>query len=507
MMHPGLPVVWVEVVLLVLLLMVAWVLRVPGYNNHSIPTLSLAQLPVMGKMVRGIVSQPWIQLTLRLIMVGFFISIIVSGLFGTPVPERNAATVLTWTVWWTGLIIAVYFTGSAWCAICPWDALATWLVRRRWWKRGDAGSSMNLRVPKWMRSIWPALWMFVGLTWLELGVGITTNPYATALLAMLILVLTTASLVIFERKAFCRYFCSIGRTIGMYAELSPVAVRPVDYDICANCKTLECYHGTNEIEPCPTHLVMGRIKENTYCTSCGACSQSCPYHNVAWRLRPTGTEAIRDVRPHWDAAWFILGLLSLTSFHGVTMMPFWEEWVRALAVAINDSGQLLASFSIGMFVSMLVPVALYAGLILVVYRIVENGIEYKRLFSSLAITMLPLAFTYHIAHNLNHLLRESRGLSDVVLNPLGQGTLPLSVAETHFRHLNPLLSENIIFTLQAGLMLAGFWLAVRIMRSRITRLSAVSVTQRIISIPVLLFISSVTLFNLWLLMQPMIMRM
>lgn len=507
MMHPGLPVAWVEAVLLALLLLAAWVLSKPGYTSHQQRTMSLVQLPGLGRLVQGVVSQPWLQLVLRLVLVGFFITIIVAGLFGTPVPERNAATVLTWTVWWTGLIIAVYFTGSAWCAICPWDALATWLVRRRWWQRGDVNSSMNIRVPRMLRSIWPALWMFIGLTWLELGVGITTNPYATALLAMLMLVLTTASLVIFERKAFCRYFCAIGRTIGMYAELAPVAVRPVDYDTCAKCKTLECFHGTDEIEPCPTHLVMGRIKQNTYCTSCGACSQSCPYQNVAWRLRSTGAEAIRDVRPHWDEAWFMLGLLSLTSFHGITMMPFWEQWVRSLAVIINDSGQLLASFSIGMFASMLVPVILYTGLIQIVYQFGRTGIEFKRLFSSLAIPMLPLAFTYHIAHNLNHLLRESRDLSDVVMNPLGQDTLPLSMAETHFRHLNPLLPENVIFTLQAGLMLVGFWLAVRIMRSRISRLSVNSSTRRLISVPVLLFLTVITVFNLWLLMQPMIMRM
>jgi len=186
MMHPGLPVAWVEAVLFALLLLAAWVLTTPGYSSHSQRTMSLVHLPGLGRLVLAIVSQPWLQLALRLIMVGFFITIIAAGLFGTPVPERNAATVLTWTVWWTGLIVAVYFTGSAWCAICPWDALATWLVRRRWWKRGDVGSSMNLRVPKMLRSIWPALWMFIGLTWLELGVGITTNPYATALLAMLI---------------------------------------------------------------------------------------------------------------------------------------------------------------------------------------------------------------------------------------------------------------------------------------------------------------------------------
>ena len=34
--------------------------------------------------------------------------------------------------------------------------------------------------PKAMRNIWPATFLFVALTWLELGFGVTLNPRATA---------------------------------------------------------------------------------------------------------------------------------------------------------------------------------------------------------------------------------------------------------------------------------------------------------------------------------------
>ncbi len=77
-------------------------------------------------------------------------------------------------------------------------------------------------MPKQLRNVWPALLLFIGLTWLELGAGVTTSPYATALLALLMLVLATVSLSLFERKAFCRYFCPVGRTVGFYSQLAPV---------------------------------------------------------------------------------------------------------------------------------------------------------------------------------------------------------------------------------------------------------------------------------------------
>ena len=508
MAHPGLPGFWVEFVLAAMLLMTAWMLWQPQQvTRHASAGLSVAGFPVIGPWIRLVISRPWPVVILRLVTASIFLLVIYAGLFGTPLAERNIATVLTWSLWWTGLIISIYFVGSAWCAICPWDAIATWLVRRRLWGRGEETASLNLRVPRLIRNVWPAWWMFIGLTWLELGLGITTSPYMTAILALVILVLATLSLAVFERKAFCRYFCSIGRTIGFYSELSPVALRPIDADICARCRTLECYHGTDEVEPCPTHLVMGRLQENTCCTSCGACTQSCPYRNIAWSTRPTGQEAIQTARPHWDAAWFLLGLVALTSFHGLSMLPGWEQWMRSLAHAIGDSGQLLWSFTIGMAGSLLVPILLFVMAVFVTRRLIRQALPFKRLFAMLAIATLPLAFAYHLAHNINHLVREGKGAGSVLLNPLGTGTRPMSEAEMHLRHLQPLVQQDILFALQAGLLVFGFWLAIRILRNRMVELMGAPALRKRHLLPMLLFITGVTLFNLWLLMQPMIMRM
>lgn len=296
MMHPGLSDNWIYFVLLLMALISIWGL----FSNPAVYKarfISFKTLPIVGGALHRMVTRPWVLLGFRFLFVAIFLLVIISGLFGSPIPERNLATTLTWTLWWTGLIIATYFVGSAWCAVCPWDVLATWLVRFRLWKRGRDVNSLNLRVPKSIRNIWLASWMFIILTWLELGFGLTTSPYGTAILSLTIVILALLSQVVYERKAFCRYFCSVGRTIGFYASLSPLALRPVDQTTCADCKTLECFKGTDEIEPCPTHMVIGRSKQNTFCTSCGACTQSCPYQNVNWALRKSGEEAIYHVRP------------------------------------------------------------------------------------------------------------------------------------------------------------------------------------------------------------------
>ena len=512
MTHPGLPEFWGICILIMMILTVVWAMTAPmtamKTAMHGAGALTLARLPVVGNGVRLLAANRWVLLALKLAMVSLFLLVIAAGLFGTPFPERNLATVLTWNLWWGGLIFSIFFLGSAWCAICPWDALAQWLVRRRLWRRARPNNSLNLRVPRWLRGVWPALWLLVGLTWLELGMGITLDPHATALVALLIVVLATASLAVFRRKAFCRYFCPVGRTVGSYSQLAMVELRPIDASVCARCKTLDCYHGNQEIEPCPTGLVMGSLKQNNYCTSCGNCTQSCPHANIAWRLRPPSIEAVQGARPQTDEAWFMVALLALTALHGLTMMPFWEAWMRALARAIGDSGGLLWSFSLGLAACLISVGGLYALLAAATHRLTGGSQPFRRFLTSFAFVALPLAFAYHMAHNLNHLVRESAGVGGVLRNPLGVGALPLGMAEKQIRHMNMLIYQDVVFALQAGLLVLGFLIAVRIVRHRgASLLEAGTGSQGWRLFPMLLFAAGISGFNLWLLMQPMVMRM
>ena len=118
--------------------------------------------------------------------------------------------------------------------------------------------------------------------------------------------------------------------------------------------------------------------------------------------------------------------------------------------------------------------------------------------------MLPLAFAYHLAHNLNHLVRESSGFSALLRNPLGLSTQPLSMMEKHSRHLEMLISQDLLFALQAGLMVFGFWISVKVIQHRGHALIP-NAGWRLS--PMILFAILVTGFHLWLLMQPMVMRL
>lgn len=516
MSHPGLPDFWVYIIFGCMLALIVFnITTTPGstYNNNGI---SLRTLPVIGWLFEKLEKSTWFLLVLKVLFAGVFIAIIVAGLWGTQIPERNIATVLTWNLWWTGLIIAIIFSGSAWCAICPWDNLSTWITNLRTFGRTNSPFRLNLKVPASIRNLWPATLLFVFFSWLELGVGIVSSPYATALIALTIFVMATTTLAIFEKKAFCRYMCPVGRTIGVYSQLAPIAIRPIDNSICASCKTLECFHGSDKIAPCPTNIVMGRLSESTYCTSCGNCTQSCPDKNVGWQLRSPSVEAIYDAKPHLDESYFMLVVLALSSIHGFTMLETWENMVFSLAQAIGDSGRLLTSFSIMLTAGIVVPIAFFALCAkwtqAMLNSPIKKGIEqnnkkplkYKKVFTVFSFVSLPLALTYHIAHNLNHLLRESVDFSQLLSNPLGTGTVPLSMMELHQRHMNTLLAPDVIAAIQGCLLIIGFLLAMLVIRHRGFKSFKITSKQQI---PMIVFVVAITGLNTWLLVQPMVMRM
>ena len=219
------------------------------------------------------------------------------------------------------------------------------------------------------------------------------------------------------------------------------------------------------------------------------------------------SEAIEGARPHWDEAWFMLALLTLTSFHGLTMVLPWQDWIEALAHTIDESGSPLWSFSVGLAGSLVVVSLVYLVVVHVTRLLVGRAVPFKRLFSGLSFTVLPLAFAYHLAHNLNHVVRESAGLSQVLANPLGTGAVALTMMERHAQHMAPVIPENLLFTLQAGLLMFGCWIAVQVLRHRgrdLVVTGDVFAGRRLL--PMLLFIVGITTFNIWLMMEPMAVR-
>jgi YHS domain-containing protein len=443
------------------------------------------------------------RFVLRSVFVVIFLLIIAAGLFGSQLPSKNIAPILTWTIWWGGLIWLVAYAGKAWCYVCPWDAISDWVEGFRFFGRKKGGMSLGLKWPRFMRNIWPATILFIGLTWIELGFGVTMIPRATAWLAIAILVLTFVSALLFDRRSFCRYGCLVGRISGLYALFAPVEVRARDKaGVCRSCSTRSCYKGNDAGEACPTFEYLGTMRQNTYCITCMECLKSCEKENVAIRLRPWGADLSVHNRPRTDEAYLALMMLSLTGFHGLTMTPAWAKIVNWIdnGLGLGD----ITSFSIGMVGIMFAPIVLYALLVALSRAMAgSSGVTFRDYFIRYAYALLPIALFYHLAHNSEHLLMEGQKAIALFSDPFG---LEWNLFGTAQWTLQPLIDLETLWILQVFFVMVGHVYSLWTARCTAGAIFGDSRATFRSQLPMLIAMILFSIMSLWLLKQPMEMR-
>ncbi len=456
---------------------------------------------------RLVISRP-IRFLAQLFMVAAFLLILFAGLFGNQNPALNIAPLLTWTIWWCGLVILIMFAGKAWCYLCPWDAIAFWMEKKRLWRKSERSAGLNLPWPRILRNIWLATFLFVGLTWIELGFGVTLRPRITAYLGLAMLVMAIVSAFLFERKSFCRYGCLVGRVSGLYAMFAGVEIRHREAEICAACRSKECTRGNADAYGCPTFEYPGRMAVNTYCIQCTECLQSCPHNNLAINLRPWGADLAVEGSPRTDEAYLSLLMLAITGFHGLTMTPVWNRMIHFLENLFSVGP--IPAFSLGMFMLMGFPILIYAILVGLSYLLAGYGkddhkqpVSYHTYFVRYAYCVLPIALFYHLAHNLEHLLMEGPKVFALFSDPFGWGWNLFGLSG---RPVPPLVSLDVLWLLQVVLVGVGhiysLWAAQKISRRTFSSEAAATRGQ----LPMLIGMIIFSIFSLWLLKQPMEMR-
>lgn len=456
----------------------------------------LLSLPWIRRLVRWRGFQPLLQA----LPLSLFLAVLAAGLYGTPVPERNLATVLTWGIWWVLLIVDIVLLGRMWCTVCPWEAIAGFLRRLSFWSRTDEPLALERPWPRWLRNVYPATLLFLGLTWLELGYGVTFSPRGTALLGLLMLMMAVLPALFFERRSFCKYGCLVGRICGLYSMLAPVEVRAADPARCKDCRTKDCIFGNAEGYPCPTAQFPPRMETNAYCTVCTECVKSCPSENIALNLRPWGADLKSFRHPRRDEALLAVVMLAMTSFHGLTMTPSWYGFLGGLRV-LTGLGHL-AGFTLGMALVLVAPILAFMGVATLAARQGATPEEQRSYAWSMAYPLVAVALLYHLAHNAGHFFVEGARIVPVLSDPMGRGWDLLGTAGFQ---VTPLLSMPTIWAMQVALVLVGHWSAT-VAAVRISRRYQGGRDPWLGRYWITLGLLGFTALNLWLLAQPMEMR-
>ncbi|MCA9716138.1 MAG: 4Fe-4S binding protein [Myxococcales bacterium] len=408
---------------------------------------------IRNRRVYRVVRSRWFQAIPQLLMVIVLLFLLYAGLFGNRI--GNITPVAVWTIWWAGLVFAVALFGPLFCYMCPWDGLANLVSRLSLWRRTEP-LTLGFDVPRVLQNMYPAIGLFVILTWAELGAGITTDPRGTAMMGLGMAVLAIACALIFKKKAFCSHLCPVGRISGMYANFSPVEVRARNPRTCKTCKTEDCLNGNARGYACPTGISLKVINNATMCTMCTECVKSCDRHNVAFNIRPIADDLSRPTT-RADEAWMCVILLSLTLFHGFSMTTAWENHapgsmslIKWMGVTFGTASEV--NFTIGMLAVVLIPVSLYWLSCVVASRLVRSTVSAWDLFLQYSFALLPVALFYHLAHNAMHLFAEGGAIVPMLSDPLGTGA---DYFGTRGMHVGALLSDQTLWYLQIALIVFG----------------------------------------------------
>jgi len=361
--------------------------------------------------IRKLLSSPWYQPIFELPVLALFIVIVVVGLADVQTGDRNIATLLTWTIWWAGIIFTFVFAGRLWCVMCPFGAVQDWLGRR---------ISFNADFPKMLRNIWLSTFLFIFLTWWNSYVGIVNKPAATSYLLLTFFGVSVVMALIFKRRAFCRYVCPIGGVIGLYSMFSPLELRNRSLEVCRGHKEKDCLKGTPKSLPCPMLESPLGIDRNNYCNFCCECVKACPRDNFVIRFRVFAKDLWTSTRGYMDEAFLALAMVGISLLATAEMVEPWHRWMDGFGKILpfgmlkweSHAVQEKAAFTIMLLAAIVIPFSLLAAASAIVKQSTDcplgpsPRLGVRDIAVRFGYAFVPVGLSMHLAHNLAHLLAE-----------------------------------------------------------------------------------------------------
>lgn len=445
----GIP-TWIAIISIAFIILGSHIILYCKTKGKSKPfRLNLLDLKILKWIVKNS-AFPFLIQSLSMII---FVIILIAGFMSSS--RNNIVPQLTWTWWWALLIFFVFAFGNLFCAMCPWEGftsiLTSFSIKSRKSKLG-----LSIWFPKYLRNLYPALILFIVLTWVELGYDITRSPETTALMGVAMLFMAAFFAIIFEKRSFCRYVCPVGRISGIYSMLAPFEIRSKSVKICSECETKDCLMGTKTQRGCPMFLNPAKLSNNQFCTMCTECIRTCPSDNMTINARPIGSDLSSIDIFKRDEAIFIVVLLALTTFHGMTMTPQWTRINQLIRVESGLEKTTVFTLLMGLLI-ILQLFTYWVGALCAKLVMNNQKIDTTKIFRSYAYSVLPLALFYHLAHNSMHFFMEAQHLIPLLSDPFGIGW---NLFGTAGKDYSQLLSLEVIWWIQMFLVICGHMLGI-----------------------------------------------
>jgi hypothetical protein len=394
-----------------------------------------------------IARSPWPRLVGGLIGVLGLITIVVTGLFGSPDATKNPAEYLMWIYFWAATVIVSGLVGNLWYLLNPWaaiyDAVTRFVRLGPVWKLPNVG-------------IWPAVVTYFLFACLELTSGMANRPWLVGSVALAYSAVTLAGMIFFGRDEWLEHCEAFTVLFGIVGRFSPVEAERDDH---------------------------GRIN--------------------AVYLRPWGVGLLQPGPTGWDRVLFVILMLSTLAFDGIEATSAWQDFT------VNLEPTWLPMGAWGFFLVKTTGLVLLTGAFLLIFiafmeMVIYFGnrpLDLKATVTAFALTLVPIALVYNAAHNYSYVMVQSQGLIPLLDDPLAKGW-HLLPAVAGYTPTFALAQASTVWFAQIVLIVVGHVIAVYLSHLKAGERFRTAQRALLSQYPMLVLMVMYTMTSLWILAQP-----
>lgn len=436
-----------------------------------------------------ILSSRWVAGALQGISVALFLLVLATASFGDENPFNNISTTFVWVIWWVGMMFVNTFVGDIWALVNPWDSLFGGAESALRLLKPGARLSFGLPYPERL-GVWPAVVLFMVFAWMELISGEGEAPRQLALAIVVYSLLTFAGMLVFGRRAWLVHGEAFAVVYSTFARFAPAALhagRPGGGPCCP--------HGMESVEGATV--------------GCAACFETAPPAERAVALRLPGTGLLVQRPVSMSTVAMVLALLATVTFDGFLATPAWAgiyeyftelsqpRWWRApwMAAALNFhvvATVVFLLFPLGFAAVFLACCRLTAGL--------AGEASTARVAGSFALTLLPIAIAYHLAHYLTYFLLSGQYIIPAASDPFGFGWDLFGTA--FYKPDIELVDARFAWYTAVIAIVTGHVIAVYLAHRMASRLFGGGNRTLVSQLPMVALMVGYTTLSLWIIAQP-----
>ena len=349
---------------------------------------------IFGKKILGFLfkNQKFL-LGLRVVVALLFFYAIFLG-FSDSSKDNLFTPALFWGIFWSFFMVTTLPTfGRVFCSICPHGFLGKYISKL----------GLKKSMPKWMQNRFLGLFLLVLGWWGVYYVfpGVYRTPFGTAMLFLVMTLLSFVIYFLYRDMSYCKYICPIGTVTRAFSKLSFTRLGTYK-SACSECKTFDC------ATACPYNLKPFTFdKKNSMedCTLCMECTTAC--ESVNFKFQKPSFSLFEKFKPQKAEVWaYILILASIpiamAFHHGIGRSKVAKDmiWYKTAEVFKPLLGNSLDSVGLFAYLYAMLFTILSATIgMYIASKILKK--PFKEIFYNLGYSYAPLFIFASLGHALS----------------------------------------------------------------------------------------------------------